>query len=96
MSSRVPGHTLAFEGAPHLVTETGSVSRIWKYHGGVSGTGRGLCSCGAMSDLLESAHQRKKWHRAHKAEVSHRGACPIAGCPCAYQPDLPAATKENA
>lgn len=65
---RVPGHTLRFEGAPHVVTETGQVERVWNSWGGIGGYGRGLCSCGEMSDLLDSAHQRKAWHRKHKAD----------------------------
>ena len=70
MSARVPGHTLVAEGAPHVVDETKRVVRAYNSWGGIGGYGRGLCSCGAMSDLLDSAHQRKKWHRAHKAEVT--------------------------
>ena len=68
--SRIKGHTLRFEGAPHVVAEDGRVVRVYGSYGGVSGFGRGLCSCGALSDLLDSAHQRKKWHREHKAEVA--------------------------
>jgi hypothetical protein len=66
--SRVKGHTLADEGAPYLANEQGQLERQWKLYGGVSGKGRGLCSCGAVSPILPSAYQRKKWHRAHKSE----------------------------
>lgn len=69
--SRVKGHTLAFEGAPHAVNESGQVRRVWTHWtGGVGGFGRGYCSCGALSDLLDSAAKRRQWHREHKAEVS--------------------------
>lgn len=70
MSARVAGHTLRNEGAPFVVDETQRVVRVHNSWGGIGGFGRGLCSCGAMSDLLDSAHQRKKWHRAHKGEVA--------------------------
>lgn len=70
MSERVPGHTLRHEGAPHLVSETGQTVRVQRGYGGVSGYGRALCSCGAMSDLLDSGGQRKAWHRQHKAQVT--------------------------
>lgn len=68
-TQRVTGHTLRNGGAPHVVSETGQTVRVWNGYGGVGGYGRGLCSCGALSDLLDSAHQRKKWHREHKAEA---------------------------
>jgi hypothetical protein len=70
VSGRVAGHTLRAEGAPHVVTETGATARVWNGYGGIGGYGRGLCSCGAMSGLLDSAHQRKAWHRRHKAIVN--------------------------
>ena len=69
-ANRLAGHTLASEGAPYLLNEQGEMQRQWKRYGGVSGEGRGLCSCGATSEILPSAYRRKKWHRAHKAEVS--------------------------
>lgn len=63
---RVPGHTLRLEGAPH--DETGRrISCGW--HGGVSGEGRALCSCGEMSDVLSSATRRQLWHKDHKQDV---------------------------
>lgn len=60
----VPGHTLRHEGAPHAVNERGQTVRLneGRY-------GRGLCSCGALSDLLDSNAQRKWWHARHKDEV---------------------------
>jgi hypothetical protein len=58
------GHGLLFEGAAHVVDETGRVVRVrWS---GVGGYGRGVCRCGAMSDPLNSGNERKKWHREHK------------------------------
>lgn len=67
------GHGLWFEGAPH--DDHGK--RIgWR---GVSGEGRARCSCGALSEPLPSASQRKAWHRTHKAEVVEAGGserCP--------------------
>lgn len=68
--NRVPGHTLRAEGAPHVVDETGEVVRVYRAWGSVGGFGRGLCSCGELSPLLDSAHKRKQWHREHKAEVA--------------------------
>ena len=66
--SLVKGHTLRAEGAAFLLNERGGWSRVaWNT---VSGTGRARCSCSAASEILTSAHQRKKWHREHKAEVS--------------------------
>ena len=70
------GHGLLFEGAPHAVDRWGKVVRTNPF--GVGGVGRGVCRCGAMSDMLDSANQRKAWHRAHKAgeSIDHRpGDC---------------------
>lgn len=64
----VPGHTLVGEGAPH----DNRGYRIGHWSLGVSGCGRGRCSCGALSPVMQSANQRKQWHREHKAEVSER------------------------
>ena len=62
-SNQVHGHTLRSEGAPHREDR----SRIgWN---GTAGKGRGLCSCGALSDVLPSASQRKQWHREHKQTI---------------------------
>lgn len=66
-SGRLAGHTLRNEGAPFVVSETGTTVRVWNDYGGIGGYGRGLCSCGEMSDLFDSAHQRKRWHSEHKA-----------------------------
>lgn len=58
--SRVPGHALVAEGAPH---DTNG-QRI-----GVAGTGRALCECGTTSAELPSSTARHQWHRNHKAEI---------------------------
>ena len=68
--TRVSGHALKNEGAPFLHAEGGRLIRASGPYGGVSGEGRGVCTCGAISDVLASATQRRKWHRAHKAEVT--------------------------
>lgn len=62
-SSIVVGHGLSAEGAPH--DERGD--RIGSNT--VSGIGRGLCACGATSDVLPSAGQRRRWHREHKQAI---------------------------
>ena len=68
--SRLAGHGLRSEGAPFLMNERGEWSRVVTYsYASVTGMGRGLCECGAFSVILDSAHQRKKWHRLHKVEV---------------------------
>lgn len=62
-SARVSGHALWYEGAPH--DDNGR--RIgWQ---GTHGEGRGVCTCGARSEVLPSGYQRKRWHREHKAAV---------------------------
>jgi hypothetical protein len=60
---RMLGHALIREGAAH--NDDGTAVR-WN---SVSGTGRGLCECGEMSDVLTSGGTRKAWHRDHKGEV---------------------------
>lgn len=65
MSNRMKGHALAAEGAPHDL----SGRRLSTIYGGVSGVGAALCSCGALSDVLDSANVRKAWHRKHKEQL---------------------------
>lgn len=63
-----PSHGLWYEGAPHD-------DRGHRTNGvGVSGDGRAKCRCGAMSEVLPSANQRKAWHRTHKAEIAAQAA----------------------
>lgn len=62
----VKGHTLVYEGAPHdeerrVLTVGGWIRRGW--------SGRALCSCGELSEVLPSSVQRRTWHRAHKEAV---------------------------
>ena len=64
--TRVPGHTLAFEGAPHDAAGV----RVAILTGGA---GRAKCSCGQLSRDLVSSTARKQWHREHKADVSSDG-----------------------
>lgn len=63
VKERVSGHWLLSEGA--AFTHVGS--RRWP--SGTAGPGYGRCSCGAMSDWLDTGAARKRWHREHKAEV---------------------------
>lgn len=62
-NTRVPGHGLIAEGAPH--NDNGQRSNL----GGTAGWGRGLCTCGATSDHVHSARQRRAWHDQHKEEA---------------------------
>lgn len=66
--TQMPGHGLIAEGAPH--DDNGKRNNL----GGVAGWGRGLCSCGDMSEHLHSARQRRAWHNQHKAEIAAREA----------------------
>jgi hypothetical protein len=62
---RLKGHNLIGEGAPF--NEFGArKGTSWVR---TSGVGRAKCSCGALSDELDSANKRKQWHRDHKAEI---------------------------
>lgn len=64
-NTRVAGHTLWYEGAPH--DDRGH--RIWRPYGSASGRGRGKCSCGALSEMEFTAAARKRWHAEHKQQV---------------------------
>ena len=66
---RVKGHTLRSEGAAYSRGEDG-VRHMRARWNTTSGVGYGLCSCGEVSDILDSANLRKAWHRNHKAEVA--------------------------
>lgn len=66
---RVSGHTLRSEGQPYkvlVVTDAGTTIPQREHH---SKTGRGLCSCGVLSDVLPSNGRRKQWHRDHKSAL---------------------------
>ncbi len=62
-SNLVPGHTLIGEG--HAF---GPEANRWA--SGTGGKGYAKCSCGATSDVLDSANKRRQWHREHKLQVS--------------------------
>lgn len=64
-SVRVPGHTLIAEGSAHDANS----KRITGRWSTTDGPGRGLCSCGALSDEKPSRRWRRDWHREHKAQV---------------------------
>jgi hypothetical protein len=61
----VPGHGLVSEGLPHD-DEGYPLIRNGFSHGG---TGRAKCSCGTLSEILDSANKRKQWHRDHKNQI---------------------------
>lgn len=64
MTSIRSRHGLAAEGAPHDDDGNRTTTRT-----GVAGEGRARCACGALSPSLPSAHKRRIWHRAHKADA---------------------------
>lgn len=66
---RVPGHTLVYEGAPH-VWNGRRYERAVRDGWGVGGEGKGLCSCGATSKVLTTGAARKRWHREHREAVA--------------------------
>lgn len=59
-STRVPGHGLVREGRPHRAN--GEQMPAGSF-------GNGLCSCGAVSGMLETDGARRAWHTAHKLDV---------------------------
>lgn len=79
MGSALRGHGLLHEGTPMeladesewLVTVTDDGAR-WGFayrHGGATGTGMGVCRCGATSPVVETARARQQWHREHKDAI---------------------------
>lgn len=68
---RLAGHELLSEGSPFV--KEGRHSHLAHSHYGTGGTGRGKCSCGALSEVLDSGTKRKAWHRGHKDEVRAGG-----------------------
>ncbi|MEU8199410.1 hypothetical protein AB0C10_37060 [Microbispora amethystogenes] len=66
-NTRLPGHELRNEGAPFAWSSGRYVRQRETW------TGKGLCSCGAVSDVLDSNNARKRWHRAHKDEMRQSG-----------------------
>lgn len=65
IANRLAGHTLRSEGAPFVRLGAGPRG-TYRPNGRI---GRGLCSCGVMSDVLDSNAKRKKWHRDHKDDI---------------------------
>ena len=63
--TQIRGHGLKAEGKPYADNGEGGWMHLYQQH-----VGRGLCSCGATSEVLESDAARKRWHKDHKAEVS--------------------------
>lgn len=68
---RVAGHTLQAEGAAY--EQRASSAQWWRvtWLGGTGGVGRGLCSCGDVSEVLDSGAARRAWHRTHKETKAH-------------------------
>ena len=65
-NTRVAGHSLLWDGAPH--NDQGQrIAHVYLMEKG--GEGRGKCSCGTLSDVLPSKGARQRWHKEHKAEV---------------------------
>jgi hypothetical protein len=64
---RVRGHTLVGEGSRH--DEYGGRISIWDSVYPDDKTGCGLCSCGEVSELLDSKNARMRWHRDHKLDL---------------------------
>jgi hypothetical protein len=62
---RLAGHSLFGEGGPDTLE---GEPLLLKYY-----SGRGKCSCGAVSEILPSTTQRRAWHRQHKADVISKG-----------------------
>ncbi|MFS0832016.1 hypothetical protein ABC337_15300 [Arthrobacter sp. 1P04PC] len=64
-STRLAGHELHYEGAPHD-KQGRPINSVW---GGTAGVGRAKCTCGKLSPELTSGTKRKAWHRDHKDEI---------------------------
>lgn len=59
------GHALRAEGGAFLPSD----EQPWVRH--LSNIGYGLCECGATTSAMEYTDAaRKRWHAAHKAEVT--------------------------
>lgn len=65
---RMPGHALRRQGA--AFNEHGKLINLFDgIHTYCGGEGRGMCSCGVLSEVLPSSYARRKWHWKHKQEV---------------------------
>lgn len=66
-STRLPGHGLYAEG------KACDPDQHYAYMMTGEKTGRGLCSCGEQSPVLDSDNARRRWHReVHKPEVREK------------------------
>ena len=64
-SRRVEGHKLMGEGAAY----DGYRTLMQPFSRSTAGRGRAWCECGELSDVYETAADRKRWHREHKAAI---------------------------
>jgi len=81
---RLRGHELYSEGAafgPPSLDARGGRTYWGRTNplGGTGGVGRGVCSCGSASPVLDSGTKRKQWHREHKAEIRREQAAGTGG-----------------
>ena len=65
--TNVRGHALRGEGKAYRAAGPDDETDAPVYLRGH--IGRGLCECGAMSDVEWSNAARQRWHAAHKAQV---------------------------
>lgn len=68
--SRLAGHELLAEGAAFFKQGRHILRAYTNRTGGV---GFARCSCGALSEVLDSGAKRKAWHRGHKDELRNDG-----------------------
>lgn len=59
-TTHVSGHSLKGGGAPYRADGT-QITYEW--------IGNGLCDCGALSGLLDTNRERKRWHLQHKLTI---------------------------
>lgn len=81
-NSRLAGHSLIDEGSPHTADGRRILRGNWT---GTSGIGHAKCSCGALSDELDSGTKRRKWHQDHKASIRQGATDAVV-----HLPSLPA------
>ena len=65
--TNIRGHALRSEGKAYVRYGQDWVRQSWV--NGPDHIGRGLCECGATSEVERSNGARQRWHAAHKAEV---------------------------
>jgi hypothetical protein len=76
-STRLTGHGLRKEGQPYRLDLCSECLNpeiaYWRDehgHRSLTKEGHGLCSCGALSPHLSSDNARRRWHVAHKVEMT--------------------------